>query len=239
MNVEVEILASDTGKRSTQVLAVQASIVIGRARDCHLALEHEQVSRKHAVVRLGEDLLRVEDTSRNGTLAGGLVLHNTVTEIPWGAPIGIGSYQLTFRRTPRSREPGEHSPVPAQKRRLNTPITLEEVPGEALRQALGPLRPYLDDDRVSEVLVNGSARIYVARGGQFQLTTSTFADAEAVLRMVSLVAEWTGQHFDEQHPVLRTRLPDGRPVHAVAPPAAVGGPYVTIGPAGKDRYDAS
>jgi pilus assembly protein CpaF len=82
---------------------------------------------------------------------------------------------------------------------------------------------------VSEVLINGSARIYVARGGQFQFTTATFGDAETVLRMVRTVAEWTGQAFDEQHPVLRTRLPDGRPVHAVAPPAAAGGPYVTIG----------
>jgi pSer/pThr/pTyr-binding forkhead associated (FHA) protein len=235
MNVEIEILASDTGKCSTTLLSAKASIVIGRARDCHLALEHEQVSRKHAIVRLGEELLRVEDTSRNGTLAGGLVLRNTVTEIPWGAPIGIGSYQLTIRRAPRDREPGGLSPVPAKKRRLDTPITLEEVPGEALRQALGPLQPYLDDDSVSEVLVNGSARIYVARGGHFQLTTSTFDDAEAVLRMVGLVAEWTGQLFDEQHPVLRTRLPNGRSVHAVAPPAAAGGPYVTIGRSGKDR----
>ncbi len=99
MNVEIEIRASNTGMRSTYLLPMETPIVIGRSLDCHLPLEHAQVSRQHAVVRANDVLLRVEDTSRNGTLAGGTVLRRTTAEIPWGAPIGIGTYELTFRRS--------------------------------------------------------------------------------------------------------------------------------------------
>src|SRR5262245_61935697 len=112
MNVEVEILASDTGKRWTHRLSMLTPILIGRARDCHLPLEHELVSRKHAVVCANHDLLRVEDTSRNGTLAGGTVLRKDSAEIPWGAPIGIGMYELTFRRSARA---DAAAPEPAQE----------------------------------------------------------------------------------------------------------------------------
>ncbi len=129
MNVEVEIKASETGKRWTQRLSMQAPILIGRASECHLPLEDELVSRKHAVVYAQHDVLRIEDTSLNGTLAGGMVLRKNAAEIPWGAPIGIGMYELTFRRSSRADdETTEPALEPMSSVDSDLPDTLERLP---------------------------------------------------------------------------------------------------------------
>lgn len=104
----------------------------------------------------------------------------------------------------------------------------EAVFGETVLQLLAPIRPFLDDPSVSEVMINGPSRIYVERRGKLERTDARFDDGEALNAALRNIAQYVGKHIDEQRPILEGRLPDGSRVEAVLPPAAPGGPHVSI-----------
>jgi pilus assembly protein CpaF len=93
---------------------------------------------------------------------------------------------------------------------------------------LEPIGPMLEDDSVTEIMVNGHEEVYVERHGKLELTDARFASEDALLSAIHNIAQWVGREIDEQHPVLDARLPDGSRVHAVIPPNARGGTYLTI-----------
>ncbi|HEY0715336.1 MAG TPA: CpaF family protein, partial [Polyangia bacterium] len=83
-----------------------------------------------------------------------------------------------------------------------------------------PIREYLLEDGISEVLVNGPDAVYIEKKGKLQLTDAKFANEEAILSGLRNLAQYVGRVFDAQHPVLEARLPDGSRVEAVMTPAA-------------------
>jgi pilus assembly protein CpaF len=92
---------------------------------------------------------------------------------------------------------------------------------------LGPLEPFLRDPSVTEVMVNGGGRCWVERAGHLH-PTDLRVDAEEVLRIVERVVTPLGLRLDRAVPMVDARLPDGARLHAVIPPIALDGPYVTI-----------
>jgi pilus assembly protein CpaF len=93
---------------------------------------------------------------------------------------------------------------------------------------LDPIIPLLEDDSVSEIMVNGHKEVYVERSGKLIRTGLEFASEDALLSAIHNVAQWVGREISEEHPVLDARLPDGSRVHAVIPPSARTGIYLTI-----------
>ncbi|MCC6123756.1 MAG: CpaF family protein [Pirellulales bacterium] len=93
---------------------------------------------------------------------------------------------------------------------------------------LDPIVPLLNDDSVSEIMVNGHEEIYIERAGKLVHTGLRFASEDALLSAIHNVAQWVGREISEEHPVLDARLPDGSRVHAVIPPSARTGIYLTI-----------
>ena len=93
---------------------------------------------------------------------------------------------------------------------------------------LEPIRPFLHDDSVTEIMVNGFDEIYVERRGKLHETDAKFASEDALLTAVHNVAQYVGREIDEDRPILDARLPDGSRVHAVIPPSARRGTYLTI-----------
>ena len=93
---------------------------------------------------------------------------------------------------------------------------------------LEPIGPLLDDESVTEIMVNGFDTVYVERHGKLELTTARFASQDALLSAIHNIAQWVGREITDQHPVLEARLPDGSRVHAVIPPSARTGVYLTI-----------
>src|SRR5690606_15115178 len=65
---------------------------IGRAPDCTVALEDDAISRYHALLRVDEAGVTVEDTSTNGTLADGMVLRRAERRVAFGRPLVMGAY---------------------------------------------------------------------------------------------------------------------------------------------------
>lgn len=104
--------------------------------------------------------------------------------------------------------------------RLLTELT-DEVAG------LGPLEPILADPAVTEVMVNGPGRAYVERAGRLE-PISLELDATGIIRLVERVVAPLGLRLDRSSPIVDARLPDGSRLHAVVPPLAIDGPYLTI-----------
>ncbi|MGC4093341.1 MAG: ATPase, T2SS/T4P/T4SS family [Polyangiaceae bacterium] len=103
-----------------------------------------------------------------------------------------------------------------------------EVFVETLLGFLQPVRRYLDDPSVSEIMINGPARVYIERRGRIERTDARFNSSEAVLCALRNAAQFVGKSLDEQSPTLEARLPDGSRLQAVIAPAAAEGPYVSI-----------
>ncbi|HVH42216.1 MAG TPA: CpaF family protein [Labilithrix sp.] len=103
-----------------------------------------------------------------------------------------------------------------------------EVFEETLLQFFAPIRPYLDDPNVSEIMINGPNQIYVEKRGQLHLVPARFETKEALIAALRNAAQFVGKHIDELKPILEGRLPDGSRIEAVLPPAAPDGPCVSI-----------
>lgn len=93
---------------------------------------------------------------------------------------------------------------------------------------LGPVKDYLADDKVSEILINGPNQIYIERGGKLVETEAKFA-TEAQLKAAAVnIAKSVDRQLDEMHPDLDARLPDGSRVHATIPPVSRCGTIISI-----------
>jgi pilus assembly protein CpaF len=98
----------------------------------------------------------------------------------------------------------------------------------SVRYFFEPIGPLLEDDSVTEIMVNGHNTIYVERRGKLEQTGLSFPSEDALLSAIHNVAQWVGRDINEDHPVLDARLPNGSRVHAVIPPSARTGIYLTI-----------
>ncbi|MCP4446731.1 MAG: CpaF family protein [Myxococcales bacterium] len=104
----------------------------------------------------------------------------------------------------------------------------EKIYEQTLRGFFAPISPFLDDDSVSEIMINGPETIFVERRGRLEKTDAKFASSEDLFAAIRNLAQYVGRHFDEDNPVLEARLPDGSRVEAIIPPAAPEGPSVAI-----------
>lgn len=93
---------------------------------------------------------------------------------------------------------------------------------------LEPIRKYLADDSVSEILINGPKQIFIERGGKLEETDTQFVSEAAAKSAAVNIAKSVGRILDEMHPRLDARLPDGSRVHAVIPPLARCGTVMAI-----------
>jgi pilus assembly protein CpaF len=99
---------------------------------------------------------------------------------------------------------------------------------DSIETFLGPIKPYLDDDSVSEVLVNGAKEVFVEKKGLLQRVPAEFADEQALLAAVRNIAQFVGRRIDQDNPTLDARLPDGSRVAAVIPPCSRKGTTLSI-----------
>ena len=99
---------------------------------------------------------------------------------------------------------------------------------ETLLEFFAPIRPYLDDASVSEIMINGPDQIYIERKGMLERVPAKFASKEALLSALRNLSQYVGKYVSEEHPILEGRFPDGSRVEALIPPVAPDGPHVAI-----------
>ncbi|GAB4504654.1 MAG: CpaF family protein [Anaerolineales bacterium] len=102
----------------------------------------------------------------------------------------------------------------------------EQIAAEIL--GLGPLQPLLEDETITEIMVNGAKNIYIERKGKLHRVPVTFENNEHVMRIIDRIVAPLGRRIDEASPYVDARLPDGSRVNAVIPPISLVGPVLTI-----------
>lgn len=102
----------------------------------------------------------------------------------------------------------------------------EQISAEIL--GYGPIQTLLEDDTITEVMVNGAKNIYIERGGKIIRVPVAFESDEHVLRIIDRIVAPLGRRIDESSPYVDARLPDGSRVNAVIPPISLVGPVLTV-----------
>jgi pilus assembly protein CpaF len=118
----------------------------------------------------------------------------------------------------------------AEEKRLLTPVQTDQLIEDVLDEllGLGPLEPLLNDDSISDILINTHATVYVERRGRLEMTDVHFHDTRHLVRIINKIVSAVGRRVDESQPMVDARLPDGSRVNAIIPPLAVDGPLVSI-----------
>jgi pilus assembly protein CpaF len=92
----------------------------------------------------------------------------------------------------------------------------------------GPIQGLLEDDAVTEVMVNGPNMVYSERKGKIELTDIRFMSDDHVLKIIDRIIRPLGRRVDRKWPMVDARLPDGSRVNAIIPPCSIDGPTITI-----------
>ncbi|HEY1366546.1 MAG TPA: CpaF family protein, partial [Gaiellaceae bacterium] len=100
----------------------------------------------------------------------------------------------------------------------------------------GPLEPFLRDETVTEIMVNGAQDVFVERDGKIEPASVSFTDDAHVLRIIDRIVSQVGRRVDEASPMVDARLPDGSRINAIIPPLSLRGPTLTIRKFSRDPY---
>jgi pilus assembly protein CpaF len=112
--------------------------------------------------------------------------------------------------------------VNAQEAKLLSSDALHELKG------YGPIQSLIEDDSVSDIVVNGPNNVFVEREGRLASVPVRFVDDAHVLRVIQRILAPIGRRVDESTPMVDARLPDGSRVNAIIPPIALDGPCLSI-----------
>lgn len=92
----------------------------------------------------------------------------------------------------------------------------------------GPILPLVNDDSISEIMVNQFDKVFVEKGGKLTPTPIKFPSEAALLELIQGIAKSTGKAISSEHPAMDSYLADGSRINAVLPPMAPKGAALTI-----------
>lgn len=119
--------------------------------------------------------------------------------------------------------------LPAQAQQLMAGIMADEIIG------FGPLRPLLEDETVSDILVNGPDKIFVERFGKLVLTECRFINNAQLTDIARRLVQRVGRRLDEGQPLVDARLPDGSRLNVAIAPVTLDGTSISIRKFGKSN----
>jgi pilus assembly protein CpaF len=120
-------------------------------------------------------------------------------------------------------------PTLLERVRAAVPSDISDDHIEALCAELfgfGPLQPLLDDERVSDVLVNGPTQVFVERDGRLERVDLRFNSTAEVSELAHRIAAGVGRELTIERPYVDAKMRDGSRANAVIAP--VGGPTLSI-----------
>ncbi|MPW35378.1 CpaF family protein [Vibrio sp. B1Z05] len=113
-------------------------------------------------------------------------------------------------------------PVPAVTRAELTKNLVDELIG------LGPLQQLMEDESISDIMVNGVDEVFIERNGKTQKADISFINHKQLLEIAKRIANNVGRRVDESSPLCDARLADGSRVNVVIPPIALDGVAISI-----------
>ena len=103
---------------------------------------------------------------------------------------------------------------------------IRQIVDESL--GLGVLEPLINDETITEIMVNGPADIYIERDGRIEKVNARFADDHQLYLTIDRIVSAVNRRVDESSPMVDARLPSGERVNVIIPPLALTGPTLTI-----------
>ena len=96
--------------------------------------------------------------------------------------------------------------------------------------SLGPLRPLMEDEEITEIMINGANTIYIQKHGRIDLTDIKFDNNAHLVHTIQkiLAASGTNKRVDESSPYVDFSMTDGSRVNVILPPCSLVGPVMTI-----------
>ncbi|MFH1269550.1 MAG: ATPase, T2SS/T4P/T4SS family [Candidatus Omnitrophota bacterium] len=110
---------------------------------------------------------------------------------------------------------------------------VKEITDEAL--GLGPLEDLIQDQEITDIMVNNKSQIYIEKHGKLQQSGKRFVSNEQVRQIIERIVGPLGRRIDESMPMVDARLADGSRVNAIIPPLSLTGPTLTIRKFGVER----
>ena len=105
---------------------------------------------------------------------------------------------------------------------------MSEVFKDAISNFLSPIKNLLEDEKISEIMINGPHEIFIEQGGKLIKTECAFESDEELLTAARSIAQSIGRVIDQENPRLDARTPDGFRIHAVMPPLCQKGLVMAI-----------
>lgn len=93
---------------------------------------------------------------------------------------------------------------------------------------LGPIQPLVDDNAITDIMVNGPNNVFFEKHGKIERSDITFVDEAQLLNIAKQIASRVGRRVDELSPTVDARLADGSRVNIVIPPIALDGTTISI-----------
>lgn len=115
-----------------------------------------------------------------------------------------------------------HLQVSSIKRIEIVKALLDELKG------LGPLQALLENDDISDIMINGPSDIFIEISGKVQKSPIQFVNEKQLNTIAKRIASAVGRRIDESKPLCDARLADGSRVNIVIPPLAIDGTSISI-----------
>ena len=100
--------------------------------------------------------------------------------------------------------------------RTDRSALFEQIVADVL--GYGPIEPFLRDESITEILVNGADQVFIERNGILEETDVRFRDTDEVMHVIDRIVTPLGRRIDESSPMVDARLPDGSRVNIIIPP---------------------
>lgn len=95
-------------------------------------------------------------------------------------------------------------------------------------RGFGLLDSIINDDTITEVMINGPDRIFIEQNGRLYKLDKHFESEQNLEDIIQRIVGQAGREVNQANPICDTRLPDGSRVNVVLPPISLCGPIVTI-----------
>ncbi|WED24569.1 CpaF family protein [Vibrio sp. JC009] len=95
-------------------------------------------------------------------------------------------------------------------------------------KGLGPLQTLIDNDNISDIMINGPSDIFIEVGGKVEKSQIQFVNEKQLNTIAKRIASNVGRRIDESKPLCDARLVDGSRVNIVIPPLAIDGTSISI-----------
>lgn len=99
----------------------------------------------------------------------------------------------------------------------------------------GPLRELMEDDTVSDILVNGPDKIFVERYGKLERSSKRFINNDQLTEIARRLVSKVGRRIDDSQPLVDSRMPDGSRLNVVISPITLDGTSISIRKFGKGK----